>query len=329
MAINFNTVMPWAGMRRCNVLDNGTVAAYQGDLNFKTDGTNGQVMVEIPRFWYKKSVGKNGSDRVFTFAISDKQELGHTLHPAFYRDRNGDGSAEEVSHRYYAAFEGYSSGGKLLSRSGVSSTVSQTISQFRSLARARGNGWGLVDFNLLNAIQMLYLVEYGHFDSQTRIGKGISSDAGKHNTGETILLGNTTGEGSGTEGKRAMSYRGVENWYGNIWEWIDGCYYDTTSVKIGNVNFNDTGAGYKSISYSNPATGGWTSDLQDHVELGFIPKSFGGNGNSHTHDYGHVDSGRVPAFGGYWARGAYVGAFCLSSDSAAASDSYIGARLAF
>ena len=33
--------------RRCNVLDNGTVSAYYGDINYKEDGSNGQVMVEI------------------------------------------------------------------------------------------------------------------------------------------------------------------------------------------------------------------------------------------------------------------------------------------
>lgn len=330
MAINFNNVLPWAGMRRCNVLDSGIVTAYYGDSNYKNDGSNGQVMVEIPRFWYKKVVQTVNGERVFTFAISDKPEAGFALHPAFYRDRNGDGVAEEVDKRYYAAFEGVNSGGKLESKAGVASTVNQTIATFRTQAQARGKGWGIVDFNLLNAIQTLYLVEYGHFDSQTHIGKGVSADSAKHNTGETVSFGNATGQGAGADGKRSMSYRGIENWYGNIYEWIDGCYYDATSAKIGNVNFNDTGAGYKSIAFINPGAVGYTSDLQDHAELGFIPKAFNGNaGTTHTHDYGSVSPGRLPVFGGAWATGTYVGAFCLSSSSASNSGSDIGARLAF
>src|SRR5690606_19511963 len=119
----------WAGMKRCNVRDNGTVAAYYGDAGFKYDGTNGQVMVEIPKFWFKKTV-KTSPERTVEFAISDKPEPGFVVHPAFFRDRNGDGVAEELDFRYYSAFEGYDNGGKLESKSGVTSTVSQTIATF-------------------------------------------------------------------------------------------------------------------------------------------------------------------------------------------------------
>lgn len=50
---DFNSFPTYAGMRRCNLSDSGVVNAYYGDNNFIEDGSNGQVMVEIPRFYYK------------------------------------------------------------------------------------------------------------------------------------------------------------------------------------------------------------------------------------------------------------------------------------
>jgi hypothetical protein len=48
--------------------------------------------------------------------------------------------------------------------------VSRT--NFRTLASNRGAGWMLGDFWLVNAIQMLFLVEYQTFNSQAVLGTG-------------------------------------------------------------------------------------------------------------------------------------------------------------
>ncbi|MGI6533892.1 MAG: hypothetical protein ACOX23_04670 [Peptococcia bacterium] len=50
---DFNDFAPWSGMKLCNVADDGTITAYIGDGGFKRDGSNGQVMVKIPKFYYK------------------------------------------------------------------------------------------------------------------------------------------------------------------------------------------------------------------------------------------------------------------------------------
>ena len=42
----------YGGRKRCNVLDDGTITAYYGDVNYKEDGSNGQVMVYQPKFYY-------------------------------------------------------------------------------------------------------------------------------------------------------------------------------------------------------------------------------------------------------------------------------------
>lgn len=328
-------------MRRCRLSHEGKVLLYYGDPNFSEGHT--LTMVEIPKFWYKKEVKNVNGERVFTFAISDKPEQGFKVHPAFFRDRDGDGIAEEVDHRYYGAFEGtvWSRSANVdddvLGSCGFTHTdyykpeTSRTLAAFRKLAENNGPGWGIVDFNLLSAVQMLYLTEYGHFDTQSKIGKGITSDKEKHHTGETIHLGNATGEAPGEVGKRAMSYRGIENWYGNVHERLDGCIYDESVAKIGNVNFNDKGNGYKSKSSVNTSvSGGSITNIIDHSDLFFIPNSMSGSSyNSHLYAYGKVVEGSAPIFGGSYGNSYGAGGFHLSCSPPTSVSPNMGARLAY
>ena len=89
----------WSKMRRCTLLDNGLVNYYldSNDSTKKEDGTvadltgnDGQVMVEIPKFWYRKT----SDSEIAKFEVSDSPREGMSIHPAFYRDRDGDGIAE-------------------------------------------------------------------------------------------------------------------------------------------------------------------------------------------------------------------------------------------
>jgi hypothetical protein len=42
----------YGGRMRCNVTDDGTITAFYGDSNYADDGSNGQVMVYQPKFYY-------------------------------------------------------------------------------------------------------------------------------------------------------------------------------------------------------------------------------------------------------------------------------------
>ncbi len=100
----------YGGRKRCNVADNGTITAYYGDTNYADDGTNGQVMVYQPKFYYKvvplkleKNVdtGIGYHIRKANYYVSDTPKAGFKPHPAFY-DENGN----EVDYILYSAYEG-------------------------------------------------------------------------------------------------------------------------------------------------------------------------------------------------------------------------------
>lgn len=351
---NFSNMFPWGNLARCVVNADGSVAYFldENNSNLKADGTEvdwqevednvQNVMVQIPKFYSaKKSV--NGS-MVFgvgkTPTTTDLLTLDDwRVDPAFFRDRLNlcdvqTGTATEVDYRYVGAFHGWVDGqGRLRSLPNKMPTADKTIGEFRDHAKNMGNGWSQFDFNLLTAIQMLYITEYGNPDSQTMIGRGyVDGNSSAINTGGTIDKGNNTfGE---TTGKVQMSFRGIEDFYGNVRNWIDGCFFDSGfNILINNKGFNDTGAGYSQVGQSgfSSDSGGNVRTIQEYSDAGFIIKTSDGNSDYDTglYDYAYIGSVRLPYFGGDWSYGSSAGAFSLYSRSASYSGSSIGGRLVF
>lgn len=253
-------------MNRCNVSDNGTITAYYGDPNYTEDGSNGQVMVYVKKFYYKLDVSQPGdlsgiNIRKGRWSISDIPIEGYKLHPAFLA---ADG-VTELPYFLYGAFDavGQDSNGiysssynttsyKLSSVGGntYKPICSLTRATARTMATNRGNGWYQVGVKQTMAIQMLFAVEFG-FNSQVAVGRGIVNDTGTHNTGLTI--GNKT-SGTYDNATTAVNYRGIENLWGNIINFIDGINISNTTPYICNTfTFSDnTSTDYTRISFILP-----------------------------------------------------------------------------
>jgi hypothetical protein len=56
MGTDFDSYVMYGGRTRCNVADNGTITAFYGDNNYTEDGSNGQVMIYQPKFYYKRII---------------------------------------------------------------------------------------------------------------------------------------------------------------------------------------------------------------------------------------------------------------------------------
>lgn len=307
-------------------------------------GADGQVMVEIPKFWYYETHGT-----VHHWSVSLDYIAGMKLHPAFYR--NG----AIVEYRYMSAFEGSvqdasdvfiakaaiptaitisaATGHKLCSVAGQWPKVREQITEYRAAASNRGTNWTQLDFPLHSAVQLLYLIEYADFDSQGTKGNNDTIGAGRTNlsggvweadsyigqTGLSIADGNGTNSVSlgGTSGYLTdyMSYRGIENLFGNTWKMVelavDGTwqgdfaampFYYTNNKSHYNTQ-NDTNLKLLGNSSYIGASVGYIADIED-VEFGFIPKSVsGGSATTKLCDqyYQYNESGRD-----YW-RAALVG----------------------
>ena len=361
-------------MRRCILNDSGQVVYYlnSANSNIQADGVtpadlsgaSGQVMVEIPQTFVKYT----NSGNTHTWSISDIPLAGYELHPAFIVDN------VVVEKRYIGAYDAcvantvsglYESGlnwdnnitagqlwntstYKLSSVSGVYPAVGAFRSQFRSLAANRGTRWRQLDFPLLSLLQLLYLVEYGNFNSQAKIGNGntgVSSgypaSSGNQTDSPHSVAGKSNSIGNGTGGVYSttrdtawMSYRGIENFFGNCWTAVDGINFNDglTYINNGNIRTNyadDTATNYRLIG-SKIQTNGYPSKILTYP-FGFIPTSItGGTSTAFLCDYYYQSTGwRVLFFGGD-AYGGDAGVFYLLCSSGSADRGRsVGARLVY
>jgi len=329
-------------------------------------GADGNVMVEIPAFYYR--VTRSGTE--ITWEISDRKQPGFILHPAFIKD------GMEVPKRYYGAYDAcylddtdstYKSGlnlddmtsnldlsnDLLASVKGVYPLVGVTRAECRSLASNNGLGWRQLDFTLWSAVQMLYLVEYQTFFSQDELGDGntngsyVGSSSNQSDSPHTIAgAGDSWANGStddsqpsagATPGTAYMKYRGIENFYGNCWNWADGILVNdvaTGNVYIGNdvSDWSDSdGTGMDLVTGSFPTVDGYIRNLLPADPYFLSSSNSGGGSTTYMTDqhFASASSDRVVLVGGTAFNGALAGVFCLlSSTDSSSALRIIGARLA-
>ena len=334
-----NSIDPWMSMVRCNLWDTGVQTATYGDRCYTdTDVANmGQVMVKIKKFWYAM-VYSAGTYRWYISSTgADSLPSGVSawkVHPAFVRN------SVTKNQIYLGAYEGYLNGSTsmLESKAGVSPTVSQTQVAFRTAAelRAGANYWEMQDYLTTCAVQLLLLLEYGSFGIQTLLGQGIDADTAIHNTGATGSTGTNRGNvsyGATANGTTAMSYRGIENFFGNIYKWTDGLSVSSFEPWVADHNFV-FGAGSDMGFALDNSGGGWIQDFTttSTYDYGFLPTTgqtqWGGNEAIGT--LAVLTGSRVPRFGGPYNTAVSACPFswdCYQSYSASMTDT--GTRLMY
>lgn len=346
----------YSGITRCNVADDGTILAYYGDSGYTENGSNGQVMVKIPKFYYKLDAGSatsGGDITVGQWYISDGQlDSSYKLHPAFI-----NASGNEVDYFLIGAFEAvfqngssytasYSSSYKMASvgSNGGSSIKPGDIftrPQGRACATARGTGWYQIGFKQIQAVQMLFGVEFG-FNSQNTVGQGYTyfSNTAKTYVGQTtnVTSGDTTTGGGIAGDMKPVCWRGIENLWGNIYSWIDGFIGNSgTGYFKNDYNFDDnySSSTYTQIGFTLPSKRYTTYFGYDSTNDWIIlPHSAASSPNPKgpigDRSYLNTSTNCMCYLGGNWNSDASAGLFCFDVRYGS-SDSFsgIGARLMY
>ncbi len=365
---DFDSVNAYGGRRRCNLSDSGEVLAYYGEENFKADGSNGQVMVEQPKFYYRvvplKTEKIDGADgyhlRKARYYISDMPKAGFKVHPAFVR--NG----VEVDKIYLSAFEGCiydTSAGKYLledeqvadfdndklssianAKPSSGSSQALTRTNARKLARNRGVGWEQSNIRTISATQFLFIIEYATFDAQTAVGMGITKRTYDLKTNLSEKTGETTSLGgiSGMSSSGAISYRGEENLWGNINTIVDGVNIINpekwANEVFGRIDVlcdtsNET-AYYKNSGIPSCGTMGYISafGFAEEFDWVFIPTERLGNNSLPIGDYGwNTQVGECNlGIGGAWFHTYQPGIFSSGMHFTANNHTaYLGSRMIY
>jgi hypothetical protein len=366
---DFDKFKMYGGRKRCNVSDDGTITAYYGDDNYAEDGSNGQVMVYQPKFYYLVcpvvydpiDTGIGYHLRKANYYVSEKARAGFRLHPAFY-DANGneldyiligayEGSIYDTSESAYLLLdEQVMTVGedKFCSIAGVkpASGLTQNLTRpnIETMAQNRGSNWHLENSKIASMEQLLCMIEMGTMNFQTAIGQGVVSisDNSSYNcaslTGSTASLGNGTGRATETinekggvqttetaDGKTSVSYRGVENDWGNIWKfiidpniWGNGAMGGGEPFYCDDFNFaeNKKTDNYKGAGFTVTNAGGYISAMgySTACDWLFMASECLGNSSLPVGDYHWVTQNlngyRIAPLGGRWAYGGAAGGFC-------------------
>lgn len=374
---DFDKFTMFGGRKRCNVNDSGVITAFFGDADYKEDGSNGQVMVYQPAFYYmmypiiveKNTAGIGYHLWKANYYISEYPLSGFKLHPAFY-----DARGNELSYILLSAYEGsiYDTSAsafilddsqimtvdedKFCSIAGAKPASGKTQNLTRPnverMAQNRGSGWHSDFIKATSANQMLMIIEMGMMNLQTAIANGVVSISDTPNTennsiitGGTSALGNATGMADGTNGKVSVSYRGMENPWGNIWKFVYGINIYGNGSLCGGVPYYATDFNfaeskntdnYVSAGFSVTNSNGYISAIGYAPECDwlFIASECLGNSSLPVGDYTYVTQNlnayRIARLGGRWDFGGIAGGFCWYLDNGVGfRDRNVGGRLVY
>lgn len=367
---DFDNAAPFM-RRRCNLADDGTVNAYYGDAGYADDGSNGQVMVEQPKFYYKvvpynltkgdNNVGQYAKQ--VAYYVTGTPREGFKLHPQFigtdgtelnaiYKSAYEASLWDDSASEYYddlneSAITVDYTADKLCSVSGQKPLSGNTVvfnkENGEKLAQNRGSRWHLDTIQSVSGEQLLMIIELGRCNTQTVIENGVVSYAsGTGNeasqTGSTTSLGNASGyatstehiasDGTVTQGTsndyRSITYRGLENFWGNIWKHVQGInIWGDSHMNGGQVyvcsdaifDESKNSGNYEAMGLFLPAADGWSkyfgySKKGDYL---FFPAKVGGTSSAPIGDYvyrtNNLNGYRVARVGGSWSVGSVAGGF--------------------
>ena len=268
---NLHVTLPvQSRMRRCVVADDGSVVYYL-DANDSTkkedgtaavlDGTDGQVMVEVPEHYRRHTLGSDYYDSEialvpFTGAFKVNKYYVSMSEAAMDRTNNKLSSVVNTTTQYRGGNNTADWDDTYRSLLGMPATNISTIN-FHTYANNRGTGWEMYEVDVHDDIYWLYVIEYANTNVQLAYNSELTSEGyhqgglgngviGKdwstwssYNSnnpiipcGATLSLGNNSGvvtcsplssDGSTAWGTFSVpSYRGIQNLYAHIWQWAIG-----------------------------------------------------------------------------------------------------------
>lgn len=297
----FDNLYPWSGMVK--------------------ESRTGGVMVKEPKYWYKWT--KTG--KKLKLQIADGPVEGFHVDPV-NMDR-GDGLGElDFSYigRYHCA------SGTYKSETNKAQQVNITRSGARSSIHNLGSNIWQIDFAQFWYVNMLFLVEFADWNGE-RIGRGCSANGSKENNGRTDAMQYHTGTTAANRDSYGFTqYRNIEGWWDNVYDWLDGCYYNNNGLNVikNPAQFSDSANG---VLVGKPV-GGYPKDFaiptQSGLEWALYPSESGGSTTTYVPDYWYFDGG-FPCLrhGGYYNQSQGRGPFYIDCNSASSASSGIGCRL--
>ena len=390
------SVYPYNSVKPCNVAEDMSVNAYLGDADFQWDGSNGDVMLEVPQVYTARyfETDSDGVEWEYRWVAAGPVGRCHLDH-AF---TDGDRQSEKI---YIPIFNGSlnTEGTKLESKAGVFPLHNKTRAQFRTLCTAKGDKWCLDDVWTMHLLDTLFIVMFAGTNAQTILGRGRSempydnaanvalqarnntnyitiakSWAERFTVGQGIGIGTSTGSQSvfaertvtqitdsaeiesasniffdgdpvnittdhhvwscvqktgatiemqsangrveGVDGRTAVRFLYIEDWFGNMWQFRDGdnikkwqhYYCNKRSSYADKVYDGD----YFKVGYEAAQTNGYVKKFgydPEWPEIEICVDATGSSGTYFPDYYYQAEGGELVFSGGFVNNGVAAGPF--------------------
>lgn len=395
------SVYPYNSVKPCNVAEDMSVNAYLGDADFQWDGSNGDVMLEVPQVYTARyfETDSDGVEWEYRWVAAGPVGRCHLDH-AF---TDGDRQSEKI---YIPIFNGSlnTEGTKLESKAGVFPLHNKTRAQFRTLCTAKGDKWCLDDVWTMHLLDTLFIVMFAGTNAQTILGRGrsempydnaanvalqarnntnyitiakswaerftvgqgigIGTSAGSQSvfaertvtqitdsaeiesasniffdgdpvnittdhhvwscvqkTGATIEMQSANGRVEGVDGRTAVRFLYIEDWFGNMWQFRDGdnikkwqhYYCNKRSSYADKVYDGD----YFKVGYEAAQTNGYVKKFgydPEWPEIEICVDATGSSGTYFPDYYYQAEGGELVFSGGNVRSGVNAGPFYRSCD---------------
>ena len=223
-----------------------------------------------------------------------------------------------------------------------------TLSNFRTMAqnRSSGNSSGRAitqqQYLSWTAINTLFMVEFASTDWQAILSAGVTNlGGGNYNesvsTGHTSSLkgksGYVTGVVRGALGTTQVpSYRGIENFFGNVWKFMEGFKKSSTVAQYGVYNITKTNdySVYSNLDFTNKKEVALmtTTNYYKYRNEELMPTNSTVS-RAYVPDYYYYDvGGQIALSGADWGSGSNSGGFAvILGDAFSNVNCFFGSRV--
>lgn len=261
-------------------LSNKDCRKYYDGTTADTEGSEGDVMVCMPDVYYRYDNLGNG---IIRYAITTSKP---------------DDGYHHIQKCYVGQMKASVVDGVMRSVSGQTPVTGKSYNELLELAKSRGDGFGLIDWEAHCLIAMLLYCKYGTTDIQSMIGPSKAYYNQDNTTGTTLSLGKTDSfpteydenlevvtEANYTTWNRALCLEGI---FGGLYEYMQGVKYVNGTWYV-----TDRDGTERAIKTEDCATG-WITEmaLEKGPMFDLIPTgSSGGSGSTYYADYAEMASG--------------------------------------
>lgn len=282
----------------------------------KPEGNSSNIMIEFPLMGYKLW----NDDSYQYVSVTDDPNAEDKGYCYYAHSLNTEKDCDKI---YIGAFLGFATTtGYLESLKNVDVTTNNSLSEFRSLTDSynymkTSANYSLISFFPWTLLQCLYVIIYKNLNSQAALGQGYTNASAADVTGTTLSQPFCYSDPN--DNTTHVKFLGIEDFYGNTYQWLDGIYSDTSDLLTDYRNSQMINDGHD-FQFSTPK-GGTSSGY-----TGYINKIMGTNTSGFIKDYNNNTDGTSSTYfaddcwvyprsfafcGGSWLNGTTRGAFCL------------------